>query len=230
MVKERTFKRPLKFFTREFGVQYFEFVKHLKTLPWWDVEELVKTKNIQQCLWDLKTLPWWDVEELVKTKNIQQCLWGPEVRLHERKLWYYIRAQANAGVPEWKPHYPKRTIKIDPVTGEKGITLHVKIPRCMNNMLLKEMEQDFYKEFKGSIYDPMTCQAVIALQDKDCVWRQIRVLDPMRLVNCSKKDIECLFFNKIMYYEADKEQPLQYQKLVGVCFEKEINSGHYLED
>ncbi|MFS7989107.1 hypothetical protein Hanom_Chr11g01042831 [Helianthus anomalus] len=49
----------------------------------------------------------------------------------------------------------------------------------------------------------------------------------MWLVSCSKKDIECLFFNKIMYYEANKEQALQYQKLVGVCFEKEINSGHY---
>ncbi|MFS7977915.1 hypothetical protein Hanom_Chr10g00909601 [Helianthus anomalus] len=118
MVEERKFKRPLKFFTRhpdqslgdilswgyledlkvyaikrEFGVPYFKFVK------------------------DLKTLSWWDVEELVKTKNIQQCLWGPEVRHHEQKLWYYIRAQAYAKFPEWKPHYPKRTIKIDPVTG-----------------------------------------------------------------------------------------------------------------
>ncbi|MFS7917709.1 hypothetical protein Hanom_Chr03g00192361 [Helianthus anomalus] len=51
----------------------------------------------------------------------------------------------------------------------------------------------------------------------------------MWLVNCSKKDIECLFFNKIMYYEADKEQALRYQKLVKVCFDKNINSGRYWE-
>ncbi|MFS8019047.1 hypothetical protein Hanom_Chr15g01399261 [Helianthus anomalus] len=49
----------------------------------------------------------------------------------------------------------------------------------------------------------------------------------MWLVNCSKKDIECLFFNKMMYYEVDKEHALQYQKLIGICFKKDINSGHY---
>ncbi|MFS7919534.1 hypothetical protein Hanom_Chr03g00213781 [Helianthus anomalus] len=30
-----------------------------------------------------------------------------------------------------------------------------------------------------------------------------------------------------MYYEADKVQALQYQKLVTMCFEKYINSSHY---
>ncbi|MFS7928247.1 hypothetical protein Hanom_Chr04g00318561 [Helianthus anomalus] len=55
------------------------------------------------------------------------------------------------------------------------------------------------------------------------------MLDPVWLVNCSKKDIECLLFNKIMYYEADKGQALRYQKLVKVFFEKDINSGHYWE-
>ncbi|MFS7905016.1 hypothetical protein Hanom_Chr01g00042801 [Helianthus anomalus] len=49
----------------------------------------------------------------------------------------------------------------------------------------------------------------------------------MWLVNCSKKDIEWLFFNKIMFYEADKAHALQFQKLVTVCIEKDINSGHY---
>ncbi|MFS7979953.1 hypothetical protein Hanom_Chr10g00933721 [Helianthus anomalus] len=104
MPEERKFKRPLKFFKsypneshrdilswgyleylkvyvikREFGVQYFEYAK------------------------DLKTLPWWDVEELVKTKNIQQLEWGPEVRYYESKMWYYIREQARDKFHEWKP-------------------------------------------------------------------------------------------------------------------------------
>ncbi|MFS7913610.1 hypothetical protein Hanom_Chr02g00143731 [Helianthus anomalus] len=74
----------------------------------------------------------------------------------------------------------------------------------MKNMLLKEMEQDFYKDFIGWAYDPKTYQAVIALRDEKFVWKRIYVLDPMWLVNCSKKDIECLFFNMIMYYDADK--------------------------
>ncbi|XP_022007728.1 uncharacterized protein LOC110906994 [Helianthus annuus] len=150
MPEERKFKRPLKFFKsyldeslrdilswgylddlkeytikHEFEVQYFEYVK------------------------DLKMLPWWDVEELVKMKNIQQLEWSPEVRYYESKLWYYIRGQARDKFPEWKPRYPKQTIKIDPVTGEKDITLHVKRPGCLKSMPLKEMEQDFYKDFKG---------------------------------------------------------------------------------
>ncbi|MFS7995988.1 hypothetical protein Hanom_Chr12g01124611 [Helianthus anomalus] len=197
MPEERKFKRPLKFFMRhqdqslgyilswgyledlkvyaikrEFGVQYFKFLK------------------------DIKTLPWWDVEELVKSKNIQQCLWGPEVRCHEQRFWGYIREQAEANFPVWKPHYLKRVVKIDLVTGEKDITLHNKHPLCMKNMPLKEME--------GSSRG-----------------------DRMWLANCSKKDIECLFFNKIVYYLANKEQTLQFQKLIDACFEKNINSGHY---
>ncbi|MFS8003377.1 hypothetical protein Hanom_Chr13g01213261 [Helianthus anomalus] len=66
MLKLRSFKRPLQYFThhadislgdivswgyledlqvyairREQGVQYFEFLSDIQTLPWWDVEELV---------------------------------------------------------------------------------------------------------------------------------------------------------------------------------------------
>ncbi|MFS7962810.1 hypothetical protein Hanom_Chr08g00730861 [Helianthus anomalus] len=60
-------------------------------------------------------------------------------------------------------------------------------------------------------------------------WRHIHVFDLMWLVNCSKKDIECLFFNKIVYNEVDKHQSQRYQKLGNVCFAKDINSGRYWE-
>ncbi|MFS7929922.1 hypothetical protein Hanom_Chr04g00338101 [Helianthus anomalus] len=49
----------------------------------------------------------------------------------------------------------------------------------------------------------------------------------MWLVNCSKKDIECLCFNKIVYDAPDKVQAQQYQKMANLCFEKDINSGRY---
>ncbi|MFS7921064.1 hypothetical protein Hanom_Chr03g00232271 [Helianthus anomalus] len=49
----------------------------------------------------------------------------------------------------------------------------------------------------------------------------------MWLVNCSKKDIECLCFNKIVYDAPDKIQAQQYQKMANLCFEKDINSGRY---
>ncbi|MFS8007794.1 hypothetical protein Hanom_Chr14g01265211 [Helianthus anomalus] len=72
MPKERNFIRPLEYFKhdaniswgdilswgyledlqvyairREQGVQYFEFLSDIQTLSWWDVEELVQTKNIK---------------------------------------------------------------------------------------------------------------------------------------------------------------------------------------
>ncbi|MFS7888746.1 hypothetical protein Hanom_Chr00s000002g01598711 [Helianthus anomalus] len=181
-------------------------------------------------LQDIKTLPWWDVDELVKTKNIKQYYYGSEVKCHEQRLWNYIKQQAKLNFPDWKPHQPKQIVKIDPITREKDTTLHVKRPRCLKNMPLGEMEQDFFKDFKGWIFNPSTCEAMITLlDDKIGDWRHIHVLDPMWLVNCLKKDIECLFFNKIVYNEVDKNQVQRYQKLGNVCFAKDINSGRSWE-
>ncbi|MFS8007666.1 hypothetical protein Hanom_Chr14g01263761 [Helianthus anomalus] len=63
------------------------------------------------------------------------------------------------------------------------------------------------------MYNQCTAEAVISLYDKSTgKSRRISVLDPMWLVNCSKKDIECLFYNKIVYEKPDKVQAQQYQK------------------
>ncbi|MFS7946112.1 hypothetical protein Hanom_Chr06g00532221 [Helianthus anomalus] len=229
MPKERKYERPLQYFTdhldkslgdilswgyledlkvyairREQGVQYFEFLS------------------------DIKTLPWWEVEELVQTKNIKQFYYGLNVKVHDQKLWKYIKHQAKHKFPDWKPQYPKQDIKIDPVTGEKYITLILKRPRCLKNMPLRVMEQDLYEDFQGWMYYQSTAEAVISLFDKKTrESRRIDVLYPMWLVNCSKKDIECLFFNKIVYDAPDKVQAQQYQKMANLCFEKDINSGRY---
>ncbi|MFS7911132.1 hypothetical protein Hanom_Chr02g00114451 [Helianthus anomalus] len=64
---------------REQGVQYFEFLS------------------------DIKTLPWWDVEELVQKKNIKQFYYGLDVKQHDQNLWNYIKLQAKARFPYWKP-------------------------------------------------------------------------------------------------------------------------------
>ncbi|MFS7946805.1 hypothetical protein Hanom_Chr06g00540591 [Helianthus anomalus] len=183
MVEERKFKRTLKFFTHE----------SLGDILSWGYLEDMKVYAIKS------------EYGLLKTKNLQQCLHGPEVRFYEQILWRYIKFQATLNFPDWKPHRPKRPVKVDPVTGEKDITLHVRRPHYMKNMPLKEMEHDFYKDFKGWVFNPKTCEVVITLFDaKTGLWRYNHVLDPMCLVNCSKKDIECLFFNRIMYCEADK--------------------------
>ncbi|MFS7969973.1 hypothetical protein Hanom_Chr09g00815511 [Helianthus anomalus] len=171
---------------REQGVQYFEFIS------------------------DIKTLPWWDVEELVQTKNIKKFYHGLDVKQHDQHLWKYIKLQPENRFPDCKPQFLEQDIKIDPVTVEKDITLNIKPPRCLKNMV------------------GCTAEAMISLFDKKTgESRRISVLDPMWLVNCSKKDIDCLFYKKIVYEKPDKVQAQQSQKLGNLCYAKDINSGRY---
>ncbi|MFS7996974.1 hypothetical protein Hanom_Chr12g01136251 [Helianthus anomalus] len=150
MLKERKYKRPLQYFT-----DHPE--KSLGDILYWGyLEDL-------QFLSDIKTLPWWDVEELVHIKNIKQFYYGLDVKRHDQKLWNYIKLQAKNNFPDWKPHYPEQVVKYDPITGEKDITLKIKPPRCLKNMRLRAMEQDFHEDFKGWLYNQSTTEAVISL-------------------------------------------------------------------
>ncbi|MFS7946501.1 hypothetical protein Hanom_Chr06g00537001 [Helianthus anomalus] len=95
-------------------------------------------------------------------------------------------------------------------------------------MPLRAMEQDFHEDFQGWMYKQSIAEAVISLYDKSTgKSRKISVLDPMWLVNCSKKHIDCLFYNNIVYEKPDKVQAQQYQKLVNLCYAKDINSNRY---
>ncbi|MFS7954364.1 hypothetical protein Hanom_Chr07g00629431 [Helianthus anomalus] len=229
MSKERKYKRPLQYFTDHPD-------KSMGDILSWGYLEDLKVYVIRREQWvqyfeflsDIKTLPWWDVEELVQTKNIKQFYYGLDVKMHDQKLWNYIKLQAKNRFPNWKPQFPKQIVKFDPITGEKDVTLKIKPPRCLKNMPLRAMEHDFYEDFQGWMYNQSTTEAVISLFDKKTgEARRINVLDHMRLVNCSKKYIDCLFFNKIVYDAPNKVQAQQYQKMANLCFEKDINSGRY---
>ncbi|XP_022024180.1 glutamic acid-rich protein-like [Helianthus annuus] len=49
----------------------------------------------------------------------------------------------------WKPHYPKRVTRRDPVTGVEETILIVKKPKTMKTIPVPSMEQEFYKGFMG---------------------------------------------------------------------------------
>ncbi|MFS7962500.1 hypothetical protein Hanom_Chr08g00727341 [Helianthus anomalus] len=85
------------------------------------------------------------------------------------------------------------------------------------------MEQDCHKGFLCWVYSCMSTEAVITYNVENEV-RYIHLYDPMWIVNCSAKDIECLFVNKIGYKAKDKDQALQFQKVATVCFQKGISS------
>ncbi|MFS7968594.1 hypothetical protein Hanom_Chr09g00799401 [Helianthus anomalus] len=228
MPKERKTLRVLQFFTHNKDISLGD------DLTWGYLEDLQvyairREKGVQyfEFLSDIKTLPWWDVDELVKTNNIKQFYYGLEVKVHDQHLWEYIKQQAKVGYPNWEPQKPKRIVTMLE-NGKKYITLDIKPPRCLKNMPLKAIEQDFHDLFEGWLYNETTAEAVISLYDKSTgKSRRICILDPMWLLNCSKKDIDCLFYNKIVYEKRDKEQALQYQSIVVVCFAQDINSGRY---
>ncbi|MFS7987850.1 hypothetical protein Hanom_Chr11g01027691 [Helianthus anomalus] len=205
MPKERKFIRPLQYFTHDANISWGDI------LSWGDLEDLqVYALRREQ-----------------GTKNIKQFYYGLEVKQHDQHLWDYVKQQSKARYPDWKPQYPKQIVTILE-NGEKDITLDVKPPRCLKNMPLRATEQDFYEDFQGWLYNESIAEAVISLFDKSTrKFRRISILDPMWLVNCSNKYIYFLFYNKIVYDKRHKVQAMQYQKIVDVCFAKEINSGTY---
>ncbi|XP_022040864.1 probable serine/threonine-protein kinase kinX [Helianthus annuus] len=216
---ERKFKRPLKYYKRdrdvslgdiiswgflpqvnvyairrEFGVQYFEYIQDIMTLPWWDVEELSKVRTLDY-----------------------------PVRKHDVPIWGLMKFEAFRGFKHWKPHYPKKVRRVNPETGNEETILHVKKPRVIKNIPVPKMEQDFHKGFLYWVYSCLLTEAVITYRAENEI-RHIFVYDPLWLVNCSAKDIECLFVNKIGFKVEDKDQAMQFQKVVSICFQKGINA------
>ncbi|MFS7976873.1 hypothetical protein Hanom_Chr10g00897441 [Helianthus anomalus] len=125
MPTERKFIRPLQYFT------------HDGDLSWGDILSWRYLEDLQV----------WDVEELVQTKNIKQFYYGLDVKQHDQHLWDYIKQHAKVIFPDWKPQFPKQIITIlEP--GEKDITLDIKPPRCLKNMPLRAMEQNFHEDFQ----------------------------------------------------------------------------------
>ncbi|KAF5768070.1 hypothetical protein HanXRQr2_Chr14g0632081 [Helianthus annuus] len=178
--KERNFIRPLEYFTHDANISWGDI------LSWGYLEDLQvyairREQGVQyfEFLSDIQTLPWWDVEELVQTKNIKKFYHGMDVKQHNQHLWKYIKLQAKARFPDWKPLYPKQIVTILE-NGEKDITLDIKPPRCLKNMPLRAMEQDSYEDFQGWLYNESTAEAVTSLFDKSKGGsRRISILDPM---------------------------------------------------
>ncbi|MFS7964121.1 hypothetical protein Hanom_Chr08g00746451 [Helianthus anomalus] len=179
---------------REFGIQYFAYIQDIMTLPWWDVEELPKVKTL--------TYP---------------------IREHDMPTWGWMKFEVFKDFKHSKPHQPKKVKRVDPVTCIEEMILQIKKPRVLKNIPLPKIEHDFYKGFLCWVYSCMSTEVVITYKVENEV-RYIHLYDSMWIVNCSAKDIECLFINKICYKAEDKDQGLQFQKGATICFQKQINS------
>ncbi|MFS7895876.1 hypothetical protein Hanom_Chr12g01147731 [Helianthus anomalus] len=142
---------------------------------------------------------------------------------------YFVYIQDILSLPWWdveelpKSHSPKKVKKIDPVTGIEETILQIKKPKVLKNIPLPKMEQDFHKGFLCWVYSCMSTEVVITYRVENEV-RYIHLYYPLWLVNCSVKDIKCLFINKIGFKAEDKDQAMQFQKVATIFFQKGINS------
>ncbi|MFS7953079.1 hypothetical protein Hanom_Chr07g00614381 [Helianthus anomalus] len=218
---KRKFKRPLKFYKRDRDVSLGDIISWVY-LPQVSAYAIRREYGVQyfSFLYDIMSLPWWDMEELSKVRTLDY-----PIRKLDVPMWGLIKFEALKGFKHWKPHYPKKVKRVDPVTGVEETILHVKKPRVMKNIPVPKMEQEFYKGFTEWVYSSMTTEAVITYRAQNEV-REIFIYDPLWLVNSSAKDIECLFVNKICFRAEDREQAMQFQKVVFICFQKGINADN----
>ncbi|MFS7905315.1 hypothetical protein Hanom_Chr01g00046221 [Helianthus anomalus] len=192
---ERKFKRPPQYYRRDRNVSLGDIISW-GYLPQVNAYAIQREFGVQyfQYIQDIMSLPWWDVEEL-----------------------------SQVGTLSYPPHYPKKVKRVDPVTGIEEIIPHIKKPRVLKNIPLPKMEHNFHEGFICWVYSCISTEVVIEYRVGNEI-RNIHLYDPMWIMNCSTKDIECLFVNKIGYKVEDREQALQFQKVATICFQKGINS------
>ncbi|KAJ0941315.1 hypothetical protein HanRHA438_Chr02g0093161 [Helianthus annuus] len=202
---ERKFKRPLKYYKRDREVSLGDIISW-GYLPQVNAYAIRREFGVQYFAYiqDIMSLPWWDVEELPKVRTLSY-----PVRERDMPTWGLMKFEAFKDFKHWKPHQPKKVKKINPVIGNEETILQIKKPRVLKNIPLPKMEQDFHKGFLCWVYSCVSTEAVITYRVENEV-RYIHVYDPLWLVNCYRKE--------------DKDQALQFQKVVTICFQKGINS------
>ncbi|XP_022024811.1 glutamic acid-rich protein-like [Helianthus annuus] len=101
---ERKFKRPLKYFKRDQSVSLGDIISW-GFLPQVNAYAIRREYGVQyfERLYDIMSLPSWDVDELAKVK----CLDYP-VRKLDVAMWGYIKFESLKEFRKWKPHHPKR--------------------------------------------------------------------------------------------------------------------------
>ncbi|MFS7906648.1 hypothetical protein Hanom_Chr01g00061731 [Helianthus anomalus] len=154
---ERKFKRPLKYYQRDRSISLGDIISW-GFLPQVNAYAIRRECGVQyfERLHDVMSLPWWDVEELSKVRTL-----GYLVRQNDIAMWGYIKFESLKNFRHWKPHYPKRVQRVDPVTGNVETILNVNKPKAMKNIPVPKMEQEFYKGFMGWVYSCISTEAVI---------------------------------------------------------------------
>ncbi|MFS8001071.1 hypothetical protein Hanom_Chr13g01185911 [Helianthus anomalus] len=159
---------------REHGIQYFRSLLCILTLPFYDVAALTKLNLINQ-----------SNEEGAK-------LFACKLRIERRK---------SCKDELYKPQFPfpmHEQIKytLDPATNTACYKLVYQPVKVMDKIPLMPMKQDFLGNMALWCYNSDTHEAVIVFKNDE---ENIRMLDPMWIVNMSAADIDKLIRHDIFY-------------------------------
>ncbi|XP_022030948.1 BAG domain-containing protein Samui-like [Helianthus annuus] len=101
---ERKFKLPLKFYKRDREISLGDIISW-GFLPQVNVYAIRREYGVQyfEYIQDIMSLPWWDVEELSKVRTLNY-----PIRKHDVPIWGLMKYEAFKNFKNWKPHYPKK--------------------------------------------------------------------------------------------------------------------------
>ncbi|KAJ0616566.1 hypothetical protein HanIR_Chr02g0091981 [Helianthus annuus] len=183
---------------REFGIQYFQSLLSILSLPFYDVAALTKL-------------------ELINCSNFEGAsLFARLIKMNKKSGWKD---------KSYKPQFPRhQQIKftLDPETNTGRYKLVYEPAKVVDKILLMPMKQDFLGDMRLWCYDSDTHEAVIVFNGDQ---KNFRMLDPMWLVNMSASDINKLYRHDIFYEDKDAHQALKFQRVACYCYYRGIHSG-----
>ncbi|KAJ0579933.1 hypothetical protein HanHA300_Chr04g0123571 [Helianthus annuus] len=181
---------------REHGIQYFNSLLSITSLPFYDVTTLTKLKLINRSNYDGATL------------------FEKRLRFSRRNGW-----EDKLYKPQF-PVYQQIKYTLDPETNTGRYKLIYQPPKVMDKILLMPMKQNFLENIRLWCYDSDTHEAVIVFKDQE----NFCMLDPMWIVNMSAADINKLFRQDIFYEDEYAQQALMFQRVACFCFYRGIHA------
>ncbi|KAJ0663705.1 hypothetical protein HanOQP8_Chr13g0482961 [Helianthus annuus] len=183
---------------REHGIQYFNSMLSIVSLPFYVVAALSKLEIIN------------------RSNYFGATLFVRKIKFERKKGW------KDASYKPRFPIYQQIKFTLDLATNTARYKLIYQPTKVLNKIPLMPMEQNFLEEMALWCYDSDSHEVVIVFKgDRE----NFRMLDPMWIVNMSANDISKLFWHDIFYEEKNAHQALQFQHVACYCFYRGIHAG-----
>ncbi|KAJ0699154.1 hypothetical protein HanOQP8_Chr10g0352641 [Helianthus annuus] len=175
----------------EHGIQYFNSLLSILSLPFYDVAALSKLDIINH------------------SNYFGATLFSRKIKFERKKGW-----KDELYKPQF-PVYQQIKFTLDPSNNTARYKLIYQPAKVMDNIPLMLMKQNFLDDMMLWCYDSDTHEAEIVFKEDR---ENFRMLDPMWIVNMYVADISKLFRHDIFYEDKDTHLALQFQRVDCYCF------------